>query len=239
MRLVGEPSRLITALGGVYPEVPDVLRRARSLVSFNKRQIAEWQAAALYVLAKPYDSARANVLEIGTQLGYSAAVLAQACPHATIITLNPKMTEVAEAAQNLKAFPNVTVVALPSWDYLAVAGQVSNREGWDVIFVDGDHKQVERDLPWFNELKPGGLMLFHDYSPALSPRPCPPVYEALNAMADTLRRPLDVYLADTTEVGLAGFYRQRGELFGGLRSAPALGVAPAEATGGAEAPGGS
>ncbi len=99
--------------------------------------------------------------------------------------------------------PHVELVEAKSWDLL---GQYL---GMDMIFVDGDHKNVVRDLPWWNALKPGGFMFFHDYTPAdATSRPCPPVYEALNDFSIYLKRPEpDVIVVDDGKLGMAGFYR--------------------------------
>jgi hypothetical protein len=53
--------------------------------------------------------------------------------------------------------------------------------------------------------------VFHDYSPKDATIPCYPVYDALNAMAATLGRPLDVVAQDTDRVGMAGLIRNEGE----------------------------
>ena len=137
------------------------------------RAIEVYQAYALYALARQFNRPGARVLEIGTAIGYSAAVLASALPDAQIITLNPHASEAAKARANLGAWGNVTVVEALSWDYLeSYAG-----EPFDLIFVDGDHKRVRRDFAWWDHLRDGGLMLFHDYSPAGTYRACVPVSE--------------------------------------------------------------
>ena len=100
------------------------------------------------------------------------------------------------------------MLPIASWSYLAGY----KGPAFDVVFVDGDHKQVARDLPWFNWIHPGGLMLFHDYSPAESTHACPPVYDVVNARAIRLGRELDVLLVDDTLAGIAGFYKQKWEV---------------------------
>ena len=80
-----------------------------------------------------------------------------------------------------------------------------------MIFVDGDHNRIARDLPWFNRLQVGGLLLCHDYSPEWEWIPSPVVYAELNGMADRLGRAFDVRLVDNGKVGMVGFYRRLGE----------------------------
>jgi len=195
-------------LNRLHPELPEVQGRVRARVPFSKREAYGYQAAALYHLAKPYNVAGANILEIGTAWGYTAAHLAEAAPLASIVTLNPKKIEVPAARAHLRLYQNVTVVPRMSWDYLAdYAGPYL-----DFIFVDGDHGAVARDLPWWEWLLPGGCIVFHDYAPkGARNRPCPPVYNTLNAFTDALDRGFDVLIVDDGGAGLAGFYRGKDE----------------------------
>jgi len=119
MKLHDTPDNLLRHLLNTYPEMQAALDRARKHVpnAKPKREIALYQAAALYALATPYNGKR--LLEIGTALGYSAAVLAEACPDAEIITLNPNAEEVIVATRNLAAYPRVKVLPIKSWDFLA------------------------------------------------------------------------------------------------------------------------
>ena len=72
---------------------------------------------------------------------------------------------------------------------------------------------MAEDLPWYNKLKVGGLMIHHDYCPADAPvRPCRWVYETVNAFSTRLHAP-DVLMADDTREGMAGHYRREGEVW--------------------------
>lgn len=183
------------------------INRARAWVPAYRREIYEYQAAALYRLAQTRNRAGAQFLELGTAYGYSAGVMAAAAPLAQIVTLNPHEDEVRAARRNLEGARNVAVVCAYSWDYLA---RYTGAE-LDLIFVDGDHKQVKRDLPWWNWLRVGGVMVFHDYSPGQSARPCPPVYRALNEFSAWLRREPDVLIVDDGLAGMAGYTKLEGD----------------------------
>ena len=187
------------------PSVAQALETARGHVTFIKRQVAEFQGAAIYALAKQYNRPGARFLEIGTAWGYSAALQALAAPKASIVTLNPRADESAVARGNLSAFANVTVVEQCSWDYL----KTYDRANIDFLFVDGDHKNVRLDLPWWNRVSCGGLMLFHDYSPETSRRVCIPVFEALNEFKLLMGRDFDVSIIDDSGVGMVGWYKQQ------------------------------
>jgi len=162
-------------------------------------QILPYQAAALYALFQPFNIAGHKILEIGTRLGYSASIIAQACPLANILTIDNDPIAVERATQNLAKYPNVTVEYGVSWELLEKEAPA----GFAAIFVDGNHKHVLRDAPWYNQLLKGGLILFHDYSP----KECIPVVLALYDMQIVLGRPNDVEILDTNGIGMAGFYR--------------------------------
>lgn len=80
-----------------------------------------------------------------------------------------------------------------------------------MVWIDGDHNQIRRDLPWFNRLSEGGLLVCHDYSPEDSARPSAICYATLNEMREKLGRPFDVELVDEEKTGMVGFYRRAGE----------------------------
>jgi len=193
MKLKANPEKIIDRCSVLYPEVPQVLKRVNA-VWHNERSIAPYQAAALYALARPYNKATARILEIGTARGFSASVLAEACPLAQIVTLNPQAHEVEDARVNLKPYGNVTIVTALSWVYL----QNYIGTGFDLIFVDGDHAHIHADMPWWEHLRPGGLMLFHDYSPEGSPRSCEPVFQACNQFAVELAQEVNISPLDRT-----------------------------------------
>lgn len=210
MHLTGTPDEIIDAIALQYPDIRVVMEQIRAHVEPNKRAVAPYQAAVLYALGREHNHPGARVLEIGTAQGYSATVLALAMPDAQITTLNPHGQEADIARHNLAAFGRrITVVEQRSWDYLATYTGAP----FDLIFVDGDHKNVRRDLPWRRHLAVGGVMVFHDFSPNGSARPCPPVYRALLEFRTELQakqadREFDVLVVDDTGVGMAGFVKQ-------------------------------
>lgn len=190
----------------LHPELKKVEEAAREAIRNTKKAVYPYQAAALYHLAKPYNGGRA--LEIGTAYGYSCFYLASAVPDSRITTLNASEGEWQEDIKVLGRFPNVTCLHRLSWEYL---GESDGTAVYNFIFVDGDHKRVKNDFPYFNRLVDGGLIIFHDYSPLGSGRECPPVYEGVNDLARMLGRQPDVLIVDSNQVGMAGFIRQAGE----------------------------
>ena len=190
MNLQGTPRFLLKAILTFCPKAQQALENSAHI----KSQLLPYQAAALYILARSHNGG--NFLEIGTFVGYSASLMAQAAPDAQIITLNPAEHEVREARVNLKQWPNVEVIQTKSWDYL----ESYDGPFLDFIFVDGDHKRIEKDLPWWDWVAEGGLMLFHDYSP----KECPPVY---NAVSKFFKNSPDILLVDTEGIGMVGFVK--------------------------------
>jgi predicted O-methyltransferase YrrM len=195
-RLAQEMERLCAGI----PKMPAV-----------KRKVLDYQMMALYVLARQYNPTTARMLEIGTGHGGSGYMLARAAPMAQVISLttNPAEKSEAETFWRSQGCLNITALMTASWDYLEHS---SAAVACDLIFVDGDHNQIARDLAWFNRLSVGGLLLCHDYSPEGSRTPSPVVYDELNIMAFALRRTFDVCLVDDGKVGMVGFYRRHGEM---------------------------
>ena len=195
MKLTGTPNYLIEKI--LTLESGKALAQSANI----KGQLLGYQAAALFELTKNYNGQ--PILEIGTFVGYSTSILAQACPDSTIITLNNAKNEIRDARRNLSNYLNVTVLCETSWDYLKTASS-----DWGFIFVDGDHVRVGNDLPWWNKLAIGGLMLFHDFS-------VNEIYVnlAVDTMSAKFDRKPDVSIVDTDGIGMAGFYRREGEIW--------------------------
>ncbi len=206
MRLTGTTEQIIRAVEDERADVAPALARAQEIVPWSKRQVWPAEAAALYLLACRCNRKDAYILEIGTALGYSAAVMALAAPEATIITLNPKPAEYPRAVEHLAGFEHVYVECATSADYLCAYGGPPLA----LVFVDGDHSEagIRSDLAWWQRLEPGGLMLFHDYTPEGSKRACPDVYRVVNEFGTRLGREPDVLVRDDRGVGMAGFYRR-------------------------------
>lgn len=196
------PADLIKTLDTITPDAAEALTRLQAVRS----QLLPYQQRLLFHLAQQYDKPYANFLEIGTFHGHSAMTMALAAPQAHIITLNPNADEYRQTLDHLirHQIYNVIAQCIASWDYYE-----QDILYYDLIFVDGDHARVQRDLVWWKRLKPHGLMLFHDYSPAESKHPSPRVFEAVNQMAERLgKEGPDVLVVDTDLVGMAGFYKR-------------------------------
>lgn len=200
------PEQWLEYYRSLHPELAKIERKVQQVVKNTKKAVYPYQAAALYHLARPYNGGRA--LEIGTAYGYSGYYLASAMPDSQITTLNASIGEIeaVKAAGVFANFPNMKIVHAVSWEYYKPGTADLN-----FIFIDGDHKHVKLDFPFYNLLVDGGLMIFHDYSPLGSQRQCPPVYDGVNDLAKYLGREPDVLIIDDGQVGMAGFRRRSGE----------------------------
>ena len=220
---VHDPERITLTLRGSQAEImAEAVRRQptvgvvldrlqRDLEHYPKREIRQYEAAILFTLAAQYNHAGALIFEIGTCWGWSAAVMSEAAPLARIVTCTPNPNHFKIASRNLVAYPNIEVKGERSVDLLADPAL----DNLSLVFVDGDHQHVRDDLPWFNRLAAGGLMFHHDYSPPWSsPRPCRWVWDTLNEFTAKVHLP-DVLIVDENEEGMAGWYRQSGEVWNG------------------------
>ncbi len=196
--------QIIEYIGEDTPEIFEVLVRVREAVPWTKREIGQSQAAVLYQLTQKYNQPGSRILEIGTAHGWSAGVMAEAAPLAHITTMTPNQGNFEVATYNLRNYSNIEVICFASVPFL----QQYNGPDFDMIFVDGDHKNIRLDLPYWNLLYTDGLFFHHDYSPAVSSRPCPPVYKELNKFGLYLGRDRDVLIMSDTYVGMIGWYRQ-------------------------------
>jgi len=189
-----KPAEILQMILTLCPRAKLALARSEHIPA----QLLPYQAALLYWLAEEYNQDGAHIVEIGTFQGYSISIIAQAAPRAHITMLNPSATEIACARENLAAYRNITLIPMASWDYYVAAPQHI-----EMVFVDGDHKRVARDLVWWNRLTHGGLIAFHDYSPKV----CPPVIGAVDRLlVHTKKAGPDVRVIDSDGVGLAGIY---------------------------------
>ena len=201
MKRQGAAEELLRGLLAEFPHAPALPR--------VHMQMLPWQMVALYGLAwtksRFCERTGIRLLEIGTGHGSSAYMLAKAAPTAEIVSLTASVREGDLARTFLRGAVGDQVRVLPSRSlayYAATVGQT-----WDLIYVDGDHRNCAKDLVWFNRLWDWGLILFHDYSP----KACPPVWDAVGVLGQSLGRAPDVELMDTNGIGMAGFYRKEGE----------------------------
>jgi predicted O-methyltransferase YrrM len=208
--LTASDDKILAEIRQVYPDVEAVLAWTRRHIPAIKREISPYQGAVLAYYAHQHNRPGSRFLEIGTALGYSACLMATAAPQAAITTLNPKDGEFEKARENLKIRSTVRVIKKTSQDFLK-----TDADGlYDLIFVDGDHAygMVLHDAQFFNRLRPGGLILFHDYSPEGSTRPCAGSFQALNDLQDR-HRPADVQVIGSGQVGMLGWIRREGEVW--------------------------
>lgn len=201
LQVKGLPHKIILEVKKQYPEIEDVIRKAKNETLNYKGSLQPFQAAVLYQLAKQYNEYGYEILEIGGAVGFTTSVLAQACKKASITSLNPTNHERQQAILSLVEYNNVEILHYSSKQFLE-----NTDKSYDLIFVDGDHKNIALDWPYYDRLNKDGLILFHDYSPFNSWSPCLPVYEFLNKKASEIGD-FHVLVKDQFGVGMAGWYK--------------------------------
>ena len=201
LRLIDSPENLRRILAQDCPDIAEILAPARA-IGPGQGKTYDYHAMALFLLAQQYNHPGAHMLEIGTLWGHTAAVLALAAPEAHVLTVNTNEEEVVVARQKLACYTNVEVRCVASWSLL----QTYVGPELDLIWVDGDHKHIARDVPWFRWLLPGGLIVFHDYSGPDSYTPSG-VFWILNACCAIAERSFDVLIMNDRGEGMAGWYK--------------------------------
>lgn len=194
------------------PSAREALARAEQ-IKRGKGSVKPNEAACLHALARQFDRPGAAILEIGTLVGYSAVIMANAAPRADIFTVNPVRHEFDQAARNLAPYHKVHRFLGTSAELFDLhSGSPFYIRPFDMALIDGDHREaaVRLDLRWWERLNPDGLMLFHDYDE----RGAPDVVRVLDEFAASLGRPFDVaVLGDGADEGrgLVGWYKRLGE----------------------------
>ena len=102
-----------------------------------------------------------KLLEIGTFVGYSSAVMLEASETLEIISLEKDPQNVKDAKQNLKNLgfeKRAEVVCCDAIDYL----ETHQDEKFDFVFLDGPKGQYFKYLPYIKKMLNDGGVLFAD-----------------------------------------------------------------------------
>lgn len=144
------------------------LQRLRSQAEIQGIPIVDIQTAALL---DSIVSARApeKILEIGTAVGYSALVMAEAAPHARILSVDIQSKMVRRAAENIKNAGEAGRIAVLDADARRLIPELVLKGGaapvalpppYDIIFLDGPKAHYSRLLEdCVALLRPGGLLI--------------------------------------------------------------------------------
>lgn len=200
MNVLGnKPAELLHAIRNMYPEAP-------GLPAGVKLQMHDYQMVMLFGLAqkvaREHNWKTATVVEIGCGFGGSTIFLCKAVHPMKVVTYTTSAAEAEIARSNLKRFGcEADVVVGASWDHLK-----DWKQELAMVFVDGDHNAIRRDMPFFNKLQWGGLFFCHDYSSNAGNR----VVAEMDVFAAKLGRRFDELCVDADGTGMVGFYRQKG-----------------------------
>jgi len=200
-RIEGSPGSILAFLLNISPDLYYPLQRMHGIQS----QVGLHQACGLILLARQFQGADASFLNIGCAYGYSTACLAEGAPDAQIESLDVNLKRLQIAQKVLTRYRHVQLIKQASWDFF----NAHPGRQWDLIFVDGCHREIWRDMPFYNMVRPGGLFLSHDYIPARFPF----VVEALDTLTTQFDRPFDVRIYDDRGCGVVGMARRKGEVW--------------------------
>jgi predicted O-methyltransferase YrrM len=165
----------------LHGEWADVAQEMTSFqISTSAGGVNPGDRRALYYLVRSFDPT--HVLEIGTHVGASTVHIAAALrtnggkgqlTSVDILDVNDVIDHAwqrhgsllapTEMIDRMGMAGSVRFVAQPSLEFLAQTGPK-----YDFVFLDGDHAAatVYRELPaTLRRLRPGGLVLLHDYFP--------------------------------------------------------------------------
>ncbi|KXT73661.1 O-methyltransferase family protein (C1) [Streptococcus sp. DD10] len=102
-----------------------------------------------------------NILEIGTAIGFSALLMAEHAPQATITTIdrNPEMIELAK--KNFSRFDHRKQISLIEGDAVEILSELT--ETYDFVFMDSAKSKYIVFLPEIlKRLEVGGLLVLDD-----------------------------------------------------------------------------
>ncbi|MBP3431369.1 MAG: class I SAM-dependent methyltransferase [Clostridia bacterium] len=103
-----------------------------------------------------------RILEIGTFIGYSAALMLEKCDECRVVTIEKDTQNAEDAKTNLVEFGGrVTVNCCDAMEFLKQAAE-EKTEKFDFIFLDGPKGQYIRYLPFLKQILIVGGVLFVD-----------------------------------------------------------------------------
>ena len=172
--------------------------------------MSPWDKLALHHIAQSLPN-NAIILEVGSFLGASAAIMSHACPTATVYSIDKFDDTVAVSVKGQDRI-NLVSAALGAgvpWTVKSMQASVKDYpnikflkgsspqdfQNWD-IEIDLYHEDSDHSLPnirnnlqfWSSRVKPNGLIICHDYRPYLpvdDSNRCPDVEISINELTTT------------------------------------------------------
>ena len=144
-------------LRDLYQKEKGVLRRLRAICEEEDLPILERESArVLHFLVAAQKPRR--ILELGTCLGYSAALMAHASGCEELITIEHWPSRAIRAKAYLRGLPQIQVLEGDAFSHMKTLSP-----GFDTIFIDAAKAQY---LHYWEEsrrlLAPGGMIIFDD-----------------------------------------------------------------------------
>ena len=172
--------------------------------------MSPWDRIVLHHVAQSLPD-NATILEVGSFLGASAAIMSHACPTAKVYSIDKFDDTVAVSVKGQDRI-NLVAAALGidvSWNVDTVQASVKDYpnikffkgsspwdfQDWDIeidlYHEDGNHRlpAVRDNLQfWTNKVKPNGLIMCHDYRPYLpvtDAKRCPDVETSIDELINS------------------------------------------------------
>lgn len=119
-----------------------------------------------------------TIVNIGAYIGVSTCTFLQARPDCMIYSV--------DLEECMAEFENVRRFDLDASRVIRLLGDSKEigkdfKYPVDMVFVDGDHWNAAGDIAaWRDKIRPGGIMVFHDYQRVCAPNNPGSVYEHVN-----------------------------------------------------------
>ena len=178
---------LATDVGKVFDFV-----RKHCMVGQWKQNQSRVDMFTLYNVASSLPK-NGRVLEIGSASGISTFIIQQSRPDLTIECVDIEVQEEFENASQAAQSGKITMNEMPSSDYKSTGM-------FDLIHIDGDHtyEGVMADETHAQQIKPGGIVMWHDYGNKKWPGVKKAVDEQLNGILFEFQGWEDIPLDDGT-----------------------------------------
>nr|WP_204497390.1 O-methyltransferase [Aquibacillus albus] len=92
-----------------------------------------------------------NILEIGTAIGYSSLRMLEACPSASIVTVERDENRYMEAVNNIKDLNKQKNIHVIHGDALEVVDLVVEKGPYDLLFIDAAKGQYQRFFEMYSK----------------------------------------------------------------------------------------
>lgn len=154
-----EEERLVTYLNSLEPPESPLLGRIRRQALLDQVPIIRSETAALLRFLVRMKRPE-GILEVGTAVGYSALVMAEAAPQVRITTMEKYEPRIPKALENFRQAGETERIQFLTGDATELLAALT--ESYDLIFMDAAKGQYLSWLPMLLKLSNPGAMIISD-----------------------------------------------------------------------------